>query len=108
MNKDLNLSGFDYSWVVTVFYFGQMAGTFLSAYFISRFPVVKVVGITMYGTLHPLLLLLLLLLLILFLFLFLLPRSIVSVGGKMLITGWLPRLIIDFCGASARCVLRRP
>ncbi|KAH8817061.1 major facilitator superfamily domain-containing protein [Xylogone sp. PMI_703] len=48
MNKDLNLSGLDFSWVVTLFYFGQMAGTFLSAYFISRYNVVRVVGITVF------------------------------------------------------------
>lgn len=49
MNTDLHLTGLDFSWVVTIFYFGQMAGTFLSAYFISRFHVVRVVGITTYG-----------------------------------------------------------
>ena len=48
MNTDLKLTGLDFSWVVTLFYFGQMAGTFLSMYTISRFHVVRVVGITMY------------------------------------------------------------
>ena len=51
MNTDLHLSGQDYSWVVTLFYFGQMAGTFLTAYFISRFHVVRVVGLSMYDLL---------------------------------------------------------
>ncbi|KAJ5611390.1 hypothetical protein N7510_008109 [Penicillium lagena] len=48
MNKDLHLSGSGFSWVITIFYFGQMIGTFLSVYTISRFHTVKVVGITMY------------------------------------------------------------
>ena len=51
MNKDLHLTGQDFSWVVTLFYFGQMAGTFISSYFIGRFHVVRVVAISMYDDL---------------------------------------------------------
>jgi ACS family allantoate permease-like MFS transporter len=47
MNTDLHLTGSGFSWVVTIFYFGQLASEFVSAYFISRFQVVRVVGITM-------------------------------------------------------------
>jgi ACS family allantoate permease-like MFS transporter len=42
------LTGSGFSWVVTIFYFGQLASEFISAYFISRFNVVRVVGVTMY------------------------------------------------------------
>jgi hypothetical protein len=48
MNTDLHLTGSGFSWVVTIFYFGQLASEFISAYFISRFNVVRVVGVTMY------------------------------------------------------------
>ncbi|KAF2092588.1 MFS general substrate transporter [Rhizodiscina lignyota] len=46
MNKDLGLTGQKFSWVVTTFYFGQLVSQYISAYFISRFHVVRVVGIT--------------------------------------------------------------
>lgn len=52
MNTDLNLSGSGFSWVITLFYFGQFASEYVSAYFISRFNVVRVVGITMYDIHH--------------------------------------------------------
>lgn len=46
MQKDLRLSGSGFSWAITLYYFGQMASQYPSAYFISRFKVVRVVGIT--------------------------------------------------------------
>lgn len=46
LNDSLALSGSDFSWAVSLFYFGQLASQYPSAYFISRFPVVKVVALT--------------------------------------------------------------
>lgn len=46
LTDDLKLSGQDFSWVVSLFYFGQLTSQYPSAYFISRFPVTKVVGAT--------------------------------------------------------------
>ena len=46
MNRDLRLTGSAFSWVITLFYFGQFASEYMSAYFIGRFQVVRVVGIT--------------------------------------------------------------
>jgi ACS family allantoate permease-like MFS transporter len=39
-------SGSDFSWAVSLFYFGQLTSQYPSAYLISRFPVVKVVAVT--------------------------------------------------------------
>ena len=47
LNEDLSLTGQEYSWVVTIFYFGQLASEFPCSYFMSRFPVTRVVGICM-------------------------------------------------------------
>jgi ACS family allantoate permease-like MFS transporter len=47
MQKDIHVSGNDFSWAVSLFYFGQMASQFVSAYFIGRFRVSTVVGIAM-------------------------------------------------------------
>jgi ACS family allantoate permease-like MFS transporter len=47
MQTDLSLSGSGFSWAITLYYFGQLASQYPSAYFISRFHVVRVVGITM-------------------------------------------------------------
>jgi MFS transporter, ACS family, allantoate permease len=47
MNSDLKLTGLEFSWVVTIFYFGQLISEFISAYFIGRYHVVRVVGVTM-------------------------------------------------------------
>lgn len=47
MSDDLQLTGQQFSWVVTIFYFGQLASEFLVSYLMSRFPVTKVVGVTM-------------------------------------------------------------
>ena len=46
LTEDLKLSGSDFSWAVSLFYFGQFTSQYPSAYFISRFPVTKVVGIS--------------------------------------------------------------
>ena len=46
LSDSLDLSGSDFSWAVSLFYFGQLASQYPSAYFISRFPVVKVVSLT--------------------------------------------------------------
>lgn len=48
LNEDLKLTGSQFSWVVTIFYFGQLASEFPCSYFMSRFPVTRVVGMTMY------------------------------------------------------------
>lgn len=47
LNKDLGLTGQEFSWVVTIFYFGQLASEFPCLYLMSRFPVTRVVGICM-------------------------------------------------------------
>jgi len=47
LNSDLNLTGTQFSWVVTLFYFGQLTSEFPASYLMSRFPVTKVVGVTM-------------------------------------------------------------
>lgn len=47
LQKDLHVSGFDFSWAVTIFYFGQLCSQFPSAYFIGRFKVPTIVGVTM-------------------------------------------------------------
>ncbi|KAK5172058.1 uncharacterized protein LTR77_003695 [Saxophila tyrrhenica] len=46
LSEDLDLSGSDFSWAVSLFYFGQLASQYPTAYLISRFPVVKVVSLT--------------------------------------------------------------
>ncbi|KAF2102848.1 MFS general substrate transporter [Rhizodiscina lignyota] len=46
MQTDLHLSGSGFSWAITLYYFGQLASQYPSAYFISRFKVVRIVGIT--------------------------------------------------------------
>ncbi|KAJ9139406.1 MFS general substrate transporter [Pleurostoma richardsiae] len=46
LNSDLNLTGTQFSWVVTLFYFGQLTSEFPASYLMSRFPVTKVVGVT--------------------------------------------------------------
>ncbi len=47
LNADLKLTGDNFSWVVTVFYFGQLTSEFPASYLMSRFPVTQVVGVTM-------------------------------------------------------------
>lgn len=47
LNDDLSLSGTQFSWVVTLFYFGQLTSEFPASYLLSRYPVTKVVGVTM-------------------------------------------------------------
>ncbi|KAH8899930.1 MFS general substrate transporter [Thozetella sp. PMI_491] len=46
LNTDLKLAGDNFSWVVTLFYFGQLTSEFPASYLMSRFPVTKVVGVT--------------------------------------------------------------
>ncbi|KKA24965.1 Major facilitator superfamily transporter [Rasamsonia emersonii CBS 393.64] len=46
MQQDIHVSGTDFSWAVSLFYFGQLAAQLPSAYFIGRFRVATVVGIT--------------------------------------------------------------
>ncbi|KAK4958220.1 hypothetical protein LTR10_004646 [Elasticomyces elasticus] len=46
LSKTLHLSGQDFSWAVSLFYFGQLTAQFPSAYFVSRLPVTRVVGVS--------------------------------------------------------------
>ena len=46
LTNTLNLTGSGFSWAVSLFYFGQLTSQYPSAYFISRFPVTRVVGVT--------------------------------------------------------------
>ncbi|PYH76336.1 MFS general substrate transporter [Aspergillus uvarum CBS 121591] len=44
LRTDLNLSGLEYSWVVSLFYFGQLASEYPAAYILSRFRLIPFVG----------------------------------------------------------------
>jgi hypothetical protein len=48
MQEEIHVSGSDFSWAVSLFYFGQLASQFVSAYFIGRFRVATVVSVAMY------------------------------------------------------------
>ncbi|CAH2352058.1 allantoate permease [[Candida] railenensis] len=43
---DLHLTGDDYSWVSSIFYFGYLGAQYPASYCLRRFPVGKVIGIT--------------------------------------------------------------
>lgn len=47
LEDDLGLSGAEYSWAVSLFYFGQLVSEYPAAYLMSRFSVVRFVGICM-------------------------------------------------------------
>lgn len=48
LSESLNLSNGQYSWAVSLFYFGQLISEYPAAYLMSRFSVVRFVGICMY------------------------------------------------------------
>ncbi|KAH6989852.1 major facilitator superfamily domain-containing protein [Ilyonectria destructans] len=46
LREDLHLSGLEYSWVVSLFYFGQLCSEYPAAFILSRFRLINFVGIT--------------------------------------------------------------
>lgn len=46
LKTDLKLSGEEFSWVVSLFYLGQLASEYPAAYILSRFHIVRFVGAT--------------------------------------------------------------
>ncbi|KAM0540806.1 hypothetical protein ACHAPJ_013494 [Fusarium lateritium] len=46
LREDLHLSGLQYSWVVSLFYFGQLCSEYPAAFILSRFRLTTFVGIT--------------------------------------------------------------
>jgi hypothetical protein len=47
LEDSLGLSGAQYSWAVSLFYFGQLVSEYPAAYLMSRFSVVRFIGICM-------------------------------------------------------------
>ncbi|KAJ9636855.1 hypothetical protein H2199_007849 [Coniosporium tulheliwenetii] len=47
LSKDLDLSGTEFSWVISLFYFGQLCSEYPGAYLMSRLPITILVGVTM-------------------------------------------------------------
>jgi ACS family allantoate permease-like MFS transporter len=47
LQEDLRLTGHQFSWAVSLFYFGQLVSEYPAAYLMSRLPIVRFVGITM-------------------------------------------------------------
>ncbi|KAI8236208.1 major facilitator superfamily transporter [Colletotrichum sp. SAR 10_99] len=46
LRKDLRLTGQDFSWVISLFYFGQLCSEYPAAYLMSRLPITLFVGVT--------------------------------------------------------------
>ncbi|KAF2165736.1 hypothetical protein M409DRAFT_67092 [Zasmidium cellare ATCC 36951] len=46
LQEDLGLSGQEFSWAVSLFYFGQLCSEYPAAYLMSRLPIVSFVGVT--------------------------------------------------------------
>ncbi|KAF2019843.1 MFS general substrate transporter [Aaosphaeria arxii CBS 175.79] len=46
LSDDLQLSGTEFSWAISLFYFGQFVSEYPAAYMMSRFPITLFVGIT--------------------------------------------------------------
>lgn len=46
LQEDLKLSGSEFSWAISLFYFGQFVSEYPAAYLMSRFPITIFVGIT--------------------------------------------------------------
>ncbi|KAH7138450.1 major facilitator superfamily domain-containing protein [Dendryphion nanum] len=46
LQQDLRLTGTDFSWAVSIFYFGQFCSEYPAAYLMSRFPITLFVGVT--------------------------------------------------------------
>lgn len=47
LNEDLKLTGEQFSWAVSLFYFGQLVSEYPAAYLMSRLPITRFVGVTM-------------------------------------------------------------
>lgn len=47
LSEDLGLSGSQFSWAISLFYFGQLVSEYPAAYLMSRLPVTSFVGVTM-------------------------------------------------------------
>lgn len=47
LSKDLKLSGPEFSWAISLFYFGQLCSEYPAAYLMSRLPITLFVGVTM-------------------------------------------------------------
>ncbi|KAH6989081.1 major facilitator superfamily domain-containing protein [Ilyonectria sp. MPI-CAGE-AT-0026] len=46
LSEDLNLSGQEFSWAISLFYFGQFCSEYPAAYLMSRLPITTFVGVT--------------------------------------------------------------
>ncbi|KAK1625536.1 major facilitator superfamily domain-containing protein [Colletotrichum phormii] len=46
LRKDLHLTGQDFSWIISLFYFGQLCSEYPAAYLMGRLPITLFVGIT--------------------------------------------------------------
>ncbi|KAI3539713.1 hypothetical protein CSPX01_08669 [Colletotrichum filicis] len=46
LRKDLTLSGQDFSWIISLFYFGQLCSEYPAAYLMGRLPITLFVGVT--------------------------------------------------------------
>ncbi|KXH35200.1 hypothetical protein CSIM01_11154 [Colletotrichum simmondsii] len=46
LRKDLSLSGQDFSWIISLFYFGQLCSEYPAAYLMGRLPITLFVGVT--------------------------------------------------------------
>ncbi|OLN87361.1 putative transporter C757.13-like protein 5 [Colletotrichum chlorophyti] len=47
LSEDLKLTGSEFSWCVSLFYFGQLCSEYPAAYLMSRLPIIRFVGVTM-------------------------------------------------------------
>lgn len=47
LSEDLKLTGSQFSWCVSLFYFGQLCSEYPAAYLMSRLPIIRFVGVTM-------------------------------------------------------------
>lgn len=47
LEDSLGLSGGEYSWAVSLFYFGQLVSEYPAAYLMSRLPIVRFIGVCM-------------------------------------------------------------
>jgi ACS family allantoate permease-like MFS transporter len=47
LSEDLELSGTEFSWAISLFYFGQLCSEYPAAYLMSRLPITVFVGVTM-------------------------------------------------------------
>ncbi|KAL0934893.1 pantothenate transporter [Colletotrichum truncatum] len=46
LSEDLKLTGSQFSWCVSLFYFGQLCSEYPAAYLMSRLPIIRFVGVT--------------------------------------------------------------